>query len=912
MTPPTSNATPLSAAGPSCWCGNRLLEEFDANYLHCPVCETLVYRHSPGRCLEHVSDAASDYYGKEYWFERQTAEFGDPPLPVRAREDLSRRCVYWLRALLRYRRPPGRVLELGCAHGGFSALLHWSGFDAQGLELSPTIARWATERFGIPVLSGPVEEQQIADGTLDAIVLFDVLEHLPDPAATLRHCVRLLAPGGILLIQTPVYPAGATRADLEAAASPFLKMLLPLAHLHLFSQAAVTRLVNEAGLANITFETPCFQQYDMFFAASRQPLVVAAAPEIAAALEKTPSGRLVLALLDLDDARLDAETRYFTADADRTGRAAIIVDLERRLAEAEGQPQIVQARSWRIPVNADRLKRLLIDLTPMLPGGENGGAKPLTIEIIRALARVCPEMEIHVLHKKSVEQELTALAIPNLHLHCLDAKRSESKNAFSKPLWHQIREWVEKELVHYVPLWLRRRLRKPYEVLVQLSPADPITQRLNADLLFCPFTAPFFHNVETPTVCLVHDLQFFEYPEFFSSEARAERERHFRLACRCARRVVTVSEFVRGDVIARTGMEPERVVAIPNSIQSRLEPPPPPEAARTLSALNLAPESYLLYPANFWPHKNHRMLLTAFGLYRKKHPGSPLKLVLTGQPGPLRDEVLSAVREMGLSERVILPGFLPDREFAALLANCAAVIFPSLYEGFGIPILEAMAAGKPVLSSNRTSLPEVAGDGVRFFDPRRPDDIVAAIESLESEPKQIASLVNRGSQRLLRMGDSVVMAYRYLDVFLAACGEEAVFEDYLQGLWNDGWCGEYLILTTAPSPEATVLELELTCPKWFPGPEVGIHVSLGGGNKPHVSFVERGKRAVVTAQLDPAGGVVELFFTPAYTPYELGHSGDTRRLSCYVHRCTLRRPGGARMLWPEEAAAKNEEAPVAS
>jgi SAM-dependent methyltransferase len=120
----------------------------------------------------------------------------------RARTDLSERGLHWLKTLLKYRVPPGRVLELGSAHGGFVAALKWAGFDSSGLELSPAIAQIARILFDVRMLVGPVEDQKIPSGSLDVIALMDVLEHLPDPVATMRHCIDLLTPDGFLLVHT--------------------------------------------------------------------------------------------------------------------------------------------------------------------------------------------------------------------------------------------------------------------------------------------------------------------------------------------------------------------------------------------------------------------------------------------------------------------------------------------------------------------------------------------------------------------------------------------------------------------------------------------------------------------------------------------------------------------------------------
>src|SRR4029077_7740460 len=147
------------------------------------------------------------------------------------------------------------------------------------------------------------------------------------------------------------------------------------------------------------------------------------------------------------------------------------------------------------------------------------------------------------------------------------------------------------------------------------------------------------------------------------------------------------------------------------------------------------------------------------------------QLVCTGALNARLESLRIATARMGLEKRVHFPGFMPDSELAALFQSCRAVLFPSLYEGFGMPVLEAMAFGKVVLCSNVTSLPEIAGDAALFFDPRKPTEIVNAICRLESDSVLAARLIERGCQRVQDFSDSTKMAQQYLQVFREAVGD---------------------------------------------------------------------------------------------------------------------------------------------
>ena len=257
-----------------------------------------------------VSDESKDLYGKEYWFGHQTAELDCPDIISRSRSDLAERCVHWLRSLLELKLPPAKVLEIGCAHGGFVAMLRQAGFDASGLELSPSIVRLAADTFRVPVLTGPIEDQSIPPGSLDAIVMMDVLEHLPDPIATLRRCMELLKADGILLVQTPEYPEGMSLPQLNHQKHKFTRMLDKNEHLFLYSKSGVREMFRRLGISSIEFIPAIFGFYDMSFVASPVPLRHNDPEEQAAALCRTVNGRFIQALLDLDERRLNLLEKY--------------------------------------------------------------------------------------------------------------------------------------------------------------------------------------------------------------------------------------------------------------------------------------------------------------------------------------------------------------------------------------------------------------------------------------------------------------------------------------------------------------------------------------------------------------------------------------------------------------------------
>lgn len=273
----------------ACWCGQVGLEPYSADYRVCRACGTLVSR------APHLEAL----YSESYWTKRQTEHHGLPDIRQRARLDLPERCTHWLRRLLELRLPPSRVLEVGCAHGGYVALLGWAGYDAVGTELSPEVARFAGETFGVKVLAGAVEKQAFPLGSFDVVVLNDVLEHLSDPVGTLTHCSRLLSKDGFFMIQTPEYKEHLGYDELKATSDVFLKHMDRNndEHLYLFSRRSAGIFFSRLGFPVLAFSNPVYA-YDMSFAASRSPLKPADPKAAEAALAGRPQGRLVQALLD--------------------------------------------------------------------------------------------------------------------------------------------------------------------------------------------------------------------------------------------------------------------------------------------------------------------------------------------------------------------------------------------------------------------------------------------------------------------------------------------------------------------------------------------------------------------------------------------------------------------------------------
>jgi glycosyltransferase involved in cell wall biosynthesis len=413
-----------------------------------------------------------------------------------------------------------------------------------------------------------------------------------------------------------------------------------------------------------------------------------------------------------------------------------------------------------------------------------------------------------------------------------------------------------------------------------------LLQELGADLLFCPFTAPFHCDPTVPTVCVIYDLQHRSYPEFFEHGDREERDRNFCQATQVADQLICISDYVRASVLENARVAPEQVHAIPIGI-SGIDPANLGRQEEVLSRLGLAANRFLLYPANFWAHKNHQMLLVAFGMYRARHPASDLKLVCTGVLGPRGERLRVAADRMGLDDRVVFPGYVPRDDLAVLLSACRALIFPSLYEGFGMPVVEAMKFAKPVLCSAVASLPEIAGSAALFFDPKKPAEIAHAIERLETDPALAALMVERGHQRVADLGDADQMARRYLQVLGKALHGTRAPRQKLTGVHADAWTSDRIVIACGASTNERTLEMVLSAPNWHPYRRLTVSVMpLDAGARQRYQ-VARGGSLDLVCPIPRDKGFVEILIDPSFMPREFGIGDDQRRLGCICTACRL-------------------------
>lgn len=352
-------------------------------------------------------------------------------------------------------------------------------------------------------------------------------------------------------------------------------------------------------------------------------------------------------------------------------------------------------------MSSDRRLRIAVDASAV--PREMAGAGVYTCQLVRALAEVAGEHRLTVFARPELFDDLVSETFDVVHLR--------PRSRAGRLLWEQTR----------LP-WLLRRMG----VDVLHSPHH-----------HTPLLLPGVRRVVT-----FHDVTFLLLPERYPIARRVFMRGVTRGAARVADAIVTPSEAVRRDVIRELGLAPERIVAIPEAAGAHFHSVDAETAERVRQTYRL-PDTYVLSVGSLEPGKNRSRLIRAFDRVREEG----VELVIVGQPAWRYEDDGSLVEQLGLAGVVRFLGYVPDDDLPGLYAGATLLAFPSLYEGFGLPVLEAMASGTPVVTSNGSAMAEVAGDAALLVDPLDTDALAAAMSRLLSDEALREELRARGAKR---------------------------------------------------------------------------------------------------------------------------------------------------------------------
>ena len=340
-------------------------------------------------------------------------------------------------------------------------------------------------------------------------------------------------------------------------------------------------------------------------------------------------------------------------------------------------------------------------------GTQLGGNETYAINLIEALAEI-DQTNLYTLYvTKPVALERFSNRWPNF----------------------QVKQTLPHTPLVRIPLTLSRELR--------LHPVD---------LLHVQYTAPPF--TPCPVVTTIHDLAFEHLPETFNRRSWMQLRLTVRRTARRAAHIITVSEYSRGDISRTYGIAPEGITVTPEAAPAHFAPVANETELRRIRKSYGIQESYILSLGSIQPRKNLVRLIEAYSCLRAVRPQVKLpQLVLAGRRGWLDDETFRAAEQHALGKDILFTGYVPEEDLAGLYSGAICFVYPSYFEGFGLPAIEAMQCGVPVIAGNRTSLPEVVADAGLLFDPFDTQALVKALTQVIDDSASRAMLRAKGLER---------------------------------------------------------------------------------------------------------------------------------------------------------------------
>lgn len=293
-------------------------------------------------------------------------------------------------------------------------------------------------------------------------------------------------------------------------------------------------------------------------------------------------------------------------------------------------------------------------------------------------------------------------------------------------------------------------------------------RRTRPDLIHVQYTGPL--TCPVPMVVTVHDVSYLEYPEYFTHFRALQLRMTVKRTVRRAARILTPSEFSKRSIIQTYGLPEEKVVVVPNGVDPMFRPVAHETALAKVRKHHGIERPFVLTVGDLQPRKNHIGLIHAFEETIRAYPQLPHELVLVGKEAWFAPHVRRVADRSPLADRIRFTGWVGDEDLRYLYGACDVFVFPSFYEGFGLPILEAMACGRAVACSNTSAMPEVANAAAVQFDPHSVHEIARAMQDLLLDHELRIRMERLGSKRAARFNWTRT-AERTLDVYYDVAGE---------------------------------------------------------------------------------------------------------------------------------------------
>ncbi len=453
--------------------------------------------------------------------------------------------------------------------------------------------------------------------------------------------------------------------------------------------------------------------------------------------------------------------------------------------------------------------RIGINLFILDFSGSAGGTLNYIVGLLQALEKIDQKNNYLILCQSSMKayfkNNFAHFEVADVPQHDVDTfirftylgKKPESK---SLDWFYRVRRWfrilktnqiVFKDLIRIILSKFKKQIptSTSTEMLTDFASVQELFQKWKPDVWFCPVMEISPFNGQCAMVVSIPDLQHIAYPEFFPLRHITRRQFVYPISCAYADVVVTVSKYSRRTFIENFNLPSEKVISIYHGV-SFLETSQDAKAEENILKKYSIQKPYLFYPANLWPHKNHLRLVAAFELLHQKKIN--IQLVLTGYSSSSEIEKILQDKARKYHWLKYL-GYIPRQDVEVLLKDASAMVFPSLYEGFGIPIVEAMHKKIPVIASNVCSIPEILGNHAFYFNPLDEKNMADIIEKAFNQPEQLKQSVQSNFIKAQEFTYENA-AYQFLEVWPKAVEQyqQKSQKPILQGISLDGSCSGYV------------------------------------------------------------------------------------------------------------------------
>lgn len=440
-------------------------------------------------------------------------------------------------------------------------------------------------------------------------------------------------------------------------------------------------------------------------------------------------------------------------------------------------------------------------------------------------------------------------------------------------------------------------LRKIFSIVrrknINTQTLESIINKYKFDIWFCPLMSLEPRPIKIPSIVTIPDIQHEFYPGFFAKEELSLRKRYIKPSCELATEIITISEFSKSSIVEKLGVNPEKINTVHLAAGNDF-------LDNNISVDNVIkkydlPAEYMFYPANAWPHKNHINLIIAFNLYRKTY-NHQISLVLSGSGFKEQKLIANIIEQNHLQDSVKILNYVDKNDLPALYKNAKCLVFPSLFEGFGIPPLEAMAVGCPVIASNTASIPEITGDSALLFDPNNIDSMVDAMHRILNDRELRDVLINKSTERVKKFS-YITVANKHLEIFSKALSKardvEAAYECnekiFLKGVFSDGWVSKLEFNYSGQKKFKEVkLKIISTLPHKYP---LKIKIVLNKNTREELIVPSTGEFFFEKSipNYTGANGEFNLVLLPDKTviPKRVGINNDERKLSFMLKQLTL-------------------------